>query len=51
MTNRLEVSQTCRRELASLEPLIDRTLGISGGGQMMGQELRLAPDEIGKTLF
>ena len=45
------MSQTYRRELASLEPLIDRTLGISGGGQMMGQEFRLALDEIGKTLL
>jgi hypothetical protein len=51
VTNRLEVSRTRRCELAGLEPLIDCTLGIAGGGQMMRQEFRLALDEIGETLL
>jgi hypothetical protein len=36
---------------AGLQPLIDRALGIAGGGQMMRQELGLALDEIGEMLL
>ena len=37
--------------LAGLQPLIDRALGVAGGGQMMGQEFGLALDEIGEILL
>jgi len=51
MADRFEMRQTRGGILAGLQPLIDRTLGIAGGGQMMRQEFRLALDEIGEMLF
>ena len=51
MGNRLEVSQSRRGILAGLQPLLDRTFGVAGGGQMMGEQFRLALDDIGEMRF
>ena len=51
MADRFEVRQARCGMLAGLQPLIDRALGIAGGGQMMGQEFGLALDEIGEMLL
>jgi hypothetical protein len=51
MSNRFEVSQSRRGMLPGLQPLLDRALGIAGGGQVMGEQFGLALDEIGEVLL
>jgi hypothetical protein len=51
MGNCFEVSQSRRGMLPRLQPLIDRAIGVAGSRQVMGEQLRLALDEIGKMLF
>ena len=51
MADRFEMGQARRGMAAGFQPLIDRALGIAGGGQMMGQQFGLALDEIGEMLF
>src|SRR3954452_7854218 len=51
MCDRFRVGQTCRGMPTRLQPLIDRASVIAGGGQMVGQQLRLTLNEIGKILL
>src|SRR5215831_3424256 len=51
MADRFEMRQARRGMLAGLQPSIDGMLGITGGGQMMGQEFGLTLDEIGEMLL
>jgi hypothetical protein len=46
MTDRFKMRRASRGMLAGPQPLTDRALGIVGRGQMMGQELGLALDEV-----
>ena len=51
MTDRLNVGGMRCSKLAGLEPLRDGALDLGGAGQVMGEQLRLALDEIGEMLF
>ena len=51
MTDRFEVGQPPRGVPARLQPLIDRTLRIAGGGQMLRQDLGLPLHAIGEILL
>ncbi len=51
MTDRFEMRRASRGMLAGPQPLTDRALGIVGRGQMMGQELGLALDEVSEMLL
>ena len=51
MADRFEMGEARRGILASLQPLIDRALGIAGRSQMMGKQFGLALDEIGEILL
>jgi len=51
MADCFEIGQALGSMSAGLEPLIDRPLGVSGGGQMMCQKLGLALDGIGEMLL
>jgi hypothetical protein len=51
MGNRFEVSQSCCGMLPRLQPLIDRAFGVPGSRQVMGEQFRLALDQIGEMLF
>ena len=51
MTNCFEMGRPRRGMLAGLEPLVDRAFGIAGCGQVVGEEFRLAFDEIGEMLL
>src|SRR5215472_1659795 len=49
MSYRLAMGGALGRILAGLEPLIDRTLRVAGGGQMVSQEFGLTFDKIGEV--
>jgi hypothetical protein len=51
MADRFEVGGALGGMLAGLQPLIDRAVGLAGRGQMMGQELGLAFDDIYEMLL
>jgi hypothetical protein len=51
MGNRFEVSQSRCGVPPCLEPLLDRAFGVASRRQVMGEQLRLALDEIGEMLF
>ena len=51
MGNRFEVSQSRCGILPRLQPLLDRAFGVAGRRQVMGEQLRLALDEIGEMPF
>ena len=51
MGDRFEVSELRCGMLPGLQPLIDRTLRVAGGRQVIGEQLGLAFDEIGKMRF
>ena len=51
MADGFEMGRTRGGMLAGLQPLIHRALGIAGSGQVMGQKLGLALDEIGEKLL
>jgi hypothetical protein len=51
VADRFEMRQAFGGISAGLEPLTDGALGITGGGQMMRQELRLPLDKIGEMLL
>jgi len=51
MGNRFDVSQSLRSMLPRPQPLIDRAFGVAGSRQVMGEQFRLALDEIGEMLF
>ena len=51
MGNRFEVSQSRCGMPPRLQPLLDRAFGGAGSRQVMGEQLRLALDEIGEMLF
>ena len=51
MGNRFDVSRLRCRMLPRPQPLIDRTFGVTGRRQVMGEQLRLALDQIGEMLF
>ena len=51
MGDRSQVSEMCRGMLPRAQPLIDRAFGISGCGQVMSEQFRLALDEIGEMRF
>ena len=51
MGDRFEVRQSRRGMPPGLQPLIDRAFRVASGRQMMGEQLRLALDEIGEMLL
>ena len=51
MTDRLAVRRTLGGVLPRLQPLIDGPFGVSGSRQVMGEQFRLALDQIGEMLF
>src|SRR5438067_8781812 len=50
MGNRFDVGQLSRGMLPRLQPLVDRAFSVASGRQVMGEQLRLALDEIGEML-
>src|SRR5712671_7177258 len=51
MGDRFEVSQSRCGVLPCLQPLLDRAFGVASRRQVMGEQFRLALDEIGEMLF
>jgi hypothetical protein len=51
MTNRFQMSRARRSISTCVEPLIDSTLRIAGGCQMMRQQFGLALDDVGEILL
>src|SRR5260370_1025093 len=51
MADRFEMRQALRSMPTGLQPLSHRALGVASGSQVMGQEFRLALDQIGEMLL
>ena len=51
MSNCLEMSGPGGSKLAGLEPLRHCPVGCAGAGQVVGEQLRLTLDQLGKILL